>query len=180
MVECRLNSDSEVTRDYKTVLWRCLRLRCPACGKGRIFRGWFSNFDCCAECGYDFVREPGFYLGSIYVNYGLTAVLLVAVCSPIVLFTETSYTLLTPIALAFCVAFPTWFHRYARSIWLGFDYRWDGFRTARRHAEPDPAAEPAGDGPRIACPFCHHRSRYDSTDDGWVECRKCGQKILAA
>ena len=29
----------------------------------------------CTECGLRFHREPGFYLGSIYFNYGLTAIL---------------------------------------------------------------------------------------------------------
>src|SRR5688500_10126255 len=52
---------------------RSLRLRCPRCGMGRLYRGWFAMNDQCAECGCDFRREPGFYLGSIYFNYGLTA-----------------------------------------------------------------------------------------------------------
>jgi len=28
----------------------------------------------CGRCGYSSKREPGFYLGSIYINYGVTAI----------------------------------------------------------------------------------------------------------
>ena len=56
-------------------LWRSIRLRCPSCGEDRVFRGWFRLQPACKQCGLPFKREAGFYLGSIYVNYGLTAVL---------------------------------------------------------------------------------------------------------
>ena len=39
----------------------------------------------CPHCGVKFEREPGFFLGSIYINYGLTA-LIVAVAYPFFLF----------------------------------------------------------------------------------------------
>lgn len=83
---------------------------------------------CCSECGYDFQREPGFYLGSIYVNYGLTSILVTA--AYIYLFVqnigEDWQRLL--VLMSFAVLFPIWFFPYARSVWLGFDYRWDGWR----------------------------------------------------
>lgn len=177
-----MKTKTAAASDYRTVLGRCLRLRCPACGDGRLFSGWFRNHDSCSNCGYDFVREPGFYLGSIYVNYGLTAVLLVAVCSPIVLLTDTPYSQITPFALLFCVLFPMWFHHYARAIWLGFDYRWDGFRDTQR-ATIDENQTPIDDqsptAVSVTCPFCHHRDRYEPAEDKWVECRRCGQRILA-
>ena len=56
-----------------TVLWRGLRLVCPVCGRGKLFRGWFRMHRSCDSCGLVFERGPGYWLGSIYVNYGLTA-----------------------------------------------------------------------------------------------------------
>jgi len=50
-----------------------LRLLCPRCGQGRLFTGWFAISAACPHCGLDFKREPGFYLGSISINYGVTA-----------------------------------------------------------------------------------------------------------
>ncbi len=103
------------------LVFRSLRLRCPVCGTGKLFRGWFKMHDVCPSCGVAFEREAGFYLGSIYVNYGLTA-LVVAIGYPVLLFNQVlSEGLLLAIALAFSILFPIWFFRYARALWLGFD-----------------------------------------------------------
>ena len=32
----------------------------------------------CAQCGYHFDRGAGYWLGAIYVNYGITAVIVTA------------------------------------------------------------------------------------------------------
>jgi cell division protein FtsW (lipid II flippase) len=79
----------------------------------------------CAICGRSWEREPGFYLGSIYFNYGLTALIL-AVVYPILLFRGVaSNQVLLVGSLIFCVLFPIWFHRYARSLWLALDEWFD-------------------------------------------------------
>jgi hypothetical protein len=78
-------------------------------------------YPACSHCQVSFQREPGFYLGSIYFNYGLTA-LIIAVAYPVLLFKNVlSSTTLLPLALAFSLIFPMWFFRYARALWLGFD-----------------------------------------------------------
>ena len=61
--------------------------RCPSCRQGRLFRvknpyrlRTINTMDaCCTECGLSFTREPGFYFGAAYVNYGLTVALWIAV-----------------------------------------------------------------------------------------------------
>ena len=91
------------------------------CGQGRLFRGLWSINAECSKCKADFQREAGFYLGSIYFNYGLTSVV-VAIAYPLLLFTGTlNNDVLLWSALAFMLLFPMWFFRYARSLWLGFD-----------------------------------------------------------
>ena len=68
-----------------------------------------------------FQREPGFFLGSIYFNYGLTA-LVVTIAYFVGFFAfEFSPDVLLWSLTAYCVLFPLWFFRYARSLWLGFD-----------------------------------------------------------
>jgi uncharacterized protein (DUF983 family) len=110
---------------YWIILGRSLRLRCPVCGRGTLFRDWLSMNKTCPACGAVFEREPGFFLGSIYVNYGLTA-LIVAIAYPILLFQGVlSQRALLAISLAFVVLFPLWFFRYARALWLGLDQYWD-------------------------------------------------------
>ncbi|MEX2093769.1 MAG: DUF983 domain-containing protein [Pirellulales bacterium] len=104
---------------------RALRLRCPACGHGKIFRGWFTMHDACTHCGRPFQRGPGFFLGSIYFNYGVTA-LVVTVLYFACFFTEvlTDRQLLV-VTLSFALLFPLWFFRYARALWIAFDELWD-------------------------------------------------------
>src|SRR5690606_37977877 len=106
---------------YFKLVGRALRLVCPVCGRGRLFKGWFRMHENCAHCGLKFEREPGFFLGSIYINYGATAVL--SLITYFVLFfskvlTETQ-NMLALVALVIIV--PLFLHRFARSLWLGFD-----------------------------------------------------------
>jgi len=90
----------------------------------------------CSTCGMVWQREPGFFLGAIYFNYGLTA-LLATLAYPLLQFSGLAAprTLLVG-TLAFVVLFPLWFFRYARSLWLGFDYYIDppGGSPGRRDA----------------------------------------------
>jgi len=65
-----MNSRSRPAR-LVTVLWRSGRLRCPVCGRGKLFAGLFSMYPACSECRTVYQREPGFFLGAIYFNYGL-------------------------------------------------------------------------------------------------------------
>ena len=75
----------------------------------------------CPHCGVKFEREPGFFLGSIYINYGITA--LVTVTAYMVMFFNRwlhEWQRMT-IVLAVAVVLPMLLHRHARSLWLGFD-----------------------------------------------------------
>lgn len=109
-----------MNRFWKLFL-RSLRLVCPACGKGRLFAGLFRMHSCCPHCGLKLEREPGFYLGSIYINYGITA-LIAAIAYPALLFNEiVDETSLMIGSLIFVLLFPVLLFRHARSLWLGFD-----------------------------------------------------------
>jgi uncharacterized protein (DUF983 family) len=104
---------------------RGIRLRCPACGEGRIFRGWLQMRDCCPACGRPLQRGPGFFLGSIYFNYGVTAVLLLAVYFSLFFGEVLSDAQLLVLLCAIAIVFPIWFFRHARGLWIAFDELWD-------------------------------------------------------
>ncbi len=112
-------------KSYRTVLWRAWRLRCPRCGRDHLFQSWIKMYPHCTACELKYEREPGYFLGSIYINYSLTAVL-VTIGYLGLLFSEvvSSRTALWIVA-TFSVLFPIWYFRYARSLWLGFDHYWD-------------------------------------------------------
>ena len=98
---------------------RALRLRCPNCGEGRLFRGFFSMEPSCRSCALDFLREQGYYVGAMYINYGVTAAVELSVGIPLAGRIPLA-TLSWPLG-AFAILFPLWFFRYSRSLWLGID-----------------------------------------------------------
>lgn len=120
------NEQSQAGRPgYATLIGRALRLRCPACGQGKLFRNWLSMNDPCPGCGRKFDRAPGYLLGAIYFNYGVTALLVVIFYFTFFLTGQLTGKQLLWTLTGFAVLFPLWFFRYARALWIAFDERWD-------------------------------------------------------
>ena len=76
----------------------------------------------CQECGLTFEREPGFYLGAIYFNYGLTALLITILYPVSTLVGGWDRQFALGICVTIAVLFPLAYFRHARSLWLGFDH----------------------------------------------------------
>ena len=51
-----------------TLLKRALRLRCPRCGGGRLFAGYFRMYAHCPNCNLKYEQDPGYFLGATYIN----------------------------------------------------------------------------------------------------------------
>ncbi|MEI6658849.1 MAG: DUF983 domain-containing protein [Planctomycetota bacterium] len=102
-------------------LVRAFRLRCPQCGEGRLFRGLFQMNESCSACGASFKREQGFYLGSIYINYGATVIGTGGLYALLVLALGWSYKSALAACLVAALVFPIWFFRWARSLLLALD-----------------------------------------------------------
>jgi hypothetical protein len=79
----------------------------------------------CAVCGRSYKRGPGYLLGSIYFNYGVTASLVLALYFAMFfggILSDTERLVLLSLLAA---GFAMWFFRYARALWMAFDERWD-------------------------------------------------------
>ncbi len=90
-----------------------------------MFAGLFRMHERCAHCHLKFEREPGYFLGSIYINYGITAVIITI--GWVVLrfgYDVDPKTLLIGFG-TFLVVFQSLFFRYARALWLAMDCRFD-------------------------------------------------------
>jgi uncharacterized protein (DUF983 family) len=100
-----------------------LRLRCPRCGQGPVFRGWFTMNHFCLECGYVFVREAGFFLGAMYFSYALGTVLLALFTTILALFVVPDWPLWQVLGPAFLllVPFAPAILRYSRVFWFHFE-----------------------------------------------------------
>lgn len=81
----------------------------------------------CPNCNMKYERAPGYFLGSAYVNYGITAVVLMFAYFVLHFgFRWSNRQLALPLS-AFCVLFPLWAFRYARAVWLALDCHFDRY-----------------------------------------------------
>jgi len=87
-----------------------------------LFVGWFRMHERCANCGLVYEREPGYFIGAIYLNYA--AAVGTAMATVLVL----DWTIGLPLAaqlvlgVAIVIVVPLVFFRWARSLWLGVDH----------------------------------------------------------
>ncbi|MBS0260483.1 MAG: DUF983 domain-containing protein [Planctomycetes bacterium] len=98
----------------------------------------------CAHCQLKFEREPGYFLGSIYINYGLAALIITVAWITLRFGYKVDAKLLLPAFMVFLVVFQTLFFRYARALWLAMDCRIDPSLYAD---VPEPQAEPTDVAP---------------------------------
>ena len=76
----------------------------------------------CEVCDLAFEREPGYFVGAIYVNYAATAALTIGGFLLLDAYTTISLTLQLVLWSAVGIAFPLWFFRYSKAIWLAVDF----------------------------------------------------------
>ena len=110
-----------------------LRQLCPRCRTGKIFRRsvWLfpRMYERCPVCNLKFEREQGYFLGAMYIGYGLgiaTIALLAALVWkvlkwPLIRSVEAGIVLFLPLAPVL-----TWI---ARALWIYMDQAIDPDRT---------------------------------------------------
>jgi hypothetical protein len=78
--------------------------------------------DPCPECGLLFQREEGYFLGAMYVSYGLSIVLIgAAYLAVTALFPTANPLLLILLTLLIYAPFVPAVFRYSRVLWIYFD-----------------------------------------------------------
>lgn len=104
-------------------LWAMLRLRCPRCFRGRVFRGLVTMNDPCPVCGQIYQREEGYFLGSMYISYALgCGVVGVAFFAATAWWPDVApMTVCLAIFAGYVPLMPMLF-RYSRVIWMHLDY----------------------------------------------------------
>lgn len=112
-------------------VYSIFNLKCPTCHEGDQFpTGTFSfqkSFDMhdrCPHCGQNYMPEPGFYYGAMFISYifmGFFSIGFVALFHWVLgLSTAASFALL----IAFCLIFFVYIFRLARSIWLNINFKY--------------------------------------------------------
>lgn len=124
---------------------------CPKCNVGEFFVTNnpydFKDFEkinpTCSYCGEQFLLEPGFYTGAMYISYALTVAMTVAAfVGFVVIFDFTIEYVLGGLFLAILLLVPVLF-RASRIIWLNIFVTYDPVKgeMARQKKAAD-AVEP--------------------------------------
>ncbi|MBZ4044477.1 DUF983 domain-containing protein [Flavobacterium hibisci] len=104
-----------------------LKNECPHCHKGKVFKdkNIFLNFgfpkmnESCSHCNYKFQKEPGFFFGAMYVNYGLTVAQGIATYCIAQFFFENTFDLrIIPIIAVVIILFTSFNLRFSRLAWI--------------------------------------------------------------
>lgn len=100
---------------------------CPHCHEGKIFKekniffkfGFPKMNSHCSHCEYKFEKEPGFFFGAMYVNYGLTVAESIATYVIAQFFFDKAFDLrLIPIIAVVIVAMASFNIRLSRLLWI--------------------------------------------------------------
>jgi uncharacterized protein (DUF983 family) len=84
-----------------------------------LFTGWFRMVPACDLCGLRYERAQGYWVGAIYVNYGVTTV--IALAGFFLTYPAVPMGAQLVVWGSFVVLFPLWFFRYSRSLWLALE-----------------------------------------------------------
>lgn len=117
-----------------TKLYSILHQKCPRCHEGELFeernpyklKKIFDMPERCEKCNQLYQLEPSFFYGAMYVNYGLTVAIAVAVfVAMTVLGSDWElHHYLIGIILGIFMLSPLTF-RLGRSIWINFFIKYD-------------------------------------------------------
>jgi len=110
------------SHSFSVLLGRGLRQRCPVCGKGKVFQGFFKTYERCPVCHFAYEREPGYYTGAIGANLILTELLLAAIAVPVAASQAVSIPAMIAMGATLPILLPLIFYRPTKCLWMSLDH----------------------------------------------------------
>ena len=98
---------------------------CPVCRSARIFTARWRMHETCPVCGTRFERAPGYFVGAMYISYGLAMLILIVMVVAFELGALRSWPLPLVVTLAlviYLLLVPALF-RWSRILWIHFGER---------------------------------------------------------
>ncbi len=102
---------------------RALRLRCPACGAGRLFASWFTMRARCPICELALEREEGYFLGAMLINLVVAELLFAAGLVLVIVATWPTppWDALWIGSIAGMILAPLALYPFSKTTWLALD-----------------------------------------------------------
>ena len=110
------------------------RLRCPRCLQGAVFNGIISMHTNYPVCGLLYNREQGFFLGALYIAYGLGVPILLAAMLITSQVLRRNFSDSFWHSLVLFVPITPWIFRYSRIIWMHAIQHLDPLDTNQQHS----------------------------------------------
>jgi uncharacterized protein (DUF983 family) len=109
-----------------STLGSILRQRCPRCRLGNIFpysivRGFPKMHERCPVCDLKFEREPGYFLGAMYISYALALVMVALIAALLWSITGWWITKDTIWAVVLFLPLAPTISLFARVLWIYLD-----------------------------------------------------------
>jgi uncharacterized protein (DUF983 family) len=106
------------------------RQRCPRCRSGKIFHssvflGFPKMYERCSACDLRFEREAGYFLGAMYISYGLALVLITLIAALLWVVTGWWITKDTIWAVALFLPLAPATTYFSRVLWIYLDQTFD-------------------------------------------------------
>jgi uncharacterized protein (DUF983 family) len=108
---------------FTTLLSRALRRRCPLCGIGKPFEGWFRMMSDCPHCGHHYEREEGYWVSALIINTAVTEAIF-GILFVAVLITTLPNVKWVPVLIVGAVTnvvVPTLFYPLSKTTWVAVD-----------------------------------------------------------
>jgi uncharacterized protein (DUF983 family) len=107
-----------------------LHQRCPRCRLGSIFRysiyrGFPAMYERCAVCKLKFQREEGYFLGAMYISFGLALIIIALIA--LLLWAITGWWITKDMIWAVVLFLPLApaISLFARVLWIYLDQAFD-------------------------------------------------------
>ena len=88
--------------------------------------------DNCDVCGQDFVIEPGFYFGAMFIGYGFMVWLSFGLVGILHWVLDWSLMASAIVLIVLSAIFFVYIFRLARSIWIGVNVKYDPQSASRK------------------------------------------------
>lgn len=119
-------------------LYSVLKAKCPVCLEGDVFdnKGVYDlkNIDKmhvnCSNCGHKYEKEAGFWYGAMYVSYGLTVIMSVAIFTiTYLLFPKASVWLYIGVIVFIILLLGPITFRSSRLVWMNLFARYNPLKA---------------------------------------------------
>ena len=99
----------------------CPRRRTGRIFRSSIFRGFPKMHECCPVCGLKFEREEGYFLGAMYISYGLALIAITVAAVLLWVFTKWSIEKTVVRSVLLFVPLAPTLTLFSRVLWIYLD-----------------------------------------------------------